>query len=302
MVPGQRNPARLTRSGVLVRQMSYSMQLGDRLQTRCTHCDSRFRVTLEQLDVARGRVRCSQCQQVFNALTHLDNYTADSYADGTVQKRIDSTMVQPPAGQTDTENSHSKSINPATKGEAFEPPEEAQTDTPVLSLDEAMYGGEEPPKSGPIRPLLWSVGILALLIVSIVQLVYYQRYHLIGSSQYQQQILGLCKLLPCDRSRFANPSQIRMLERHVFSHPTRNSALMVTGSFVNDAPFAQALPGMLISLSDINGRLIANREFDRREYLAGASQSHVLPGQTVQFRLEIIDPGEAALTYEFEFI
>jgi predicted Zn finger-like uncharacterized protein len=269
------------------------MQLGDRLQTRCTHCDSRFRVTLEQLDSARGRVRCGQCQQVFNALTHLDNYTADSSEDEPAPAPTGRTIGRQPSAQTSTDDHHATTTDPAPQ---------ASDDAPVLSLDEAMYGGKEPPRTRPIRPLLWSVGILALLIVSIVQLIYYQRYHLIGSSQYQQQILGLCNLLPCDRSRFANATQIRMLERHVFSHPTRDNALMVTGSFVNDAPFAQALPGMLVSLSDINGRLIANREFNRREYLAGASQSHVLPGQTVQFRLEIVDPGEEALTYEFEFI
>jgi hypothetical protein len=141
-----------------------------------------------------------------------------------------------------------------------------------------------------------------MLIVSIVQLVYYQRYHLVASSEYQQQILGMCRVLPCDDSRFYNPAQLRMIERHVFSHPTREQALMITGSFINDAPFAQKLPGMLISLSDINGKLIANREFSHREYLAGAAQRRVRPGQTVQFRLEIIDPGTAALTYEFEFI
>jgi hypothetical protein len=141
-----------------------------------------------------------------------------------------------------------------------------------------------------------------MIIISIIQLIYYQRYHLIASSQYQQQILSLCNILPCDRSRFKNPEQMRMLERHVFSHPTRDNALMVTGSFINDAPFAQALPGILISLSDINGRLIANREFSHREYLAGANQTYALPGQTVQFRLEIVDPGAEALTYEFEFI
>ena len=42
---------------------------------------------------------------------------------------------------------------------------------------------------------------------------------------------------------------------------------MVTGSFVNQAPFAQKLPELLISLFDVQGNLIANRLFTPKEYL-----------------------------------
>lgn len=38
------------------------------LLTRCPHCDTRFRVTDEQLDLAKGKVRCGSCMEVFNAL------------------------------------------------------------------------------------------------------------------------------------------------------------------------------------------------------------------------------------------
>lgn len=41
--------------------------------TRCpnTECQTTFRVTPEQLSARGGKVRCGQCQQVFNALEHL---------------------------------------------------------------------------------------------------------------------------------------------------------------------------------------------------------------------------------------
>lgn len=38
------------------------------LLTRCPHCDTRFRVTDEQLAIAKGKVRCGNCMEVFNAL------------------------------------------------------------------------------------------------------------------------------------------------------------------------------------------------------------------------------------------
>jgi hypothetical protein len=58
----------------------------------------------------------------------------------------------------------------------------------------------------------------------------------------------------------------------------------------------------LISLFDIRGNLIANRLFAPAEYLQDANNIGLMqPEKPVQFRLEIVDPGTDALTYEFEF-
>ncbi|MET0027767.1 MAG: DUF3426 domain-containing protein [Candidatus Thiodiazotropha sp.] len=42
--------------------------------TQCPHCMTLFRITTEQLKAAEGRVRCCQCNQVFNALQRLQEY------------------------------------------------------------------------------------------------------------------------------------------------------------------------------------------------------------------------------------
>ncbi|MEJ2424770.1 MAG: zinc-ribbon domain-containing protein, partial [Candidatus Thiodiazotropha sp.] len=39
--------------------------------TQCPHCMTLFRITSEQLKAAEGRVRCCQCNQIFNALQRL---------------------------------------------------------------------------------------------------------------------------------------------------------------------------------------------------------------------------------------
>lgn len=41
------------------------------LMTRCSHCQTVFRITPEQLRVHGGRVRCGRCMQVFNGLETL---------------------------------------------------------------------------------------------------------------------------------------------------------------------------------------------------------------------------------------
>jgi predicted Zn finger-like uncharacterized protein len=41
------------------------------MYTRCTHCDTVFRVTPQQLQVSSGKVRCGRCQEVFDAFSSL---------------------------------------------------------------------------------------------------------------------------------------------------------------------------------------------------------------------------------------
>jgi hypothetical protein len=142
-----------------------------------------------------------------------------------------------------------------------------------------------------------------LLVLALTQAIYYQRYELISKPRYQQQILNLCELVPCGDAKFTNSRQIKLLERNVFTHPVKPNALMVTGSFVNKAPFPQKLPKLLVTLFDIQGNLIANRQFVSDEYFQPGNQPTALQSnQSIQFRLEILDPGKVALTYEFEFL
>ncbi len=46
------------------------------LTTRCIHCHTVFRITLEQLQAHGGQVRCGRCMQVFNGLNSLVPETA----------------------------------------------------------------------------------------------------------------------------------------------------------------------------------------------------------------------------------
>ena len=47
------------------------------LVTTCKHCDARFRVTPEQLNLRQGQVRCGQCHEVFNGFESLERFPDD---------------------------------------------------------------------------------------------------------------------------------------------------------------------------------------------------------------------------------
>ena len=249
------------------------------METSCDQCNSRFRLTDAQLREAYGKVRCSQCGAVFNALLALKNYEGELPAVYEQQHLPDTGAKADDSADTDAR------------------PWESQT----LSLHEAMYGSERR-SFFSLAPLSWFIGILLLSALGIAQAIYYQRYQLIEDPRFQQQVINLCQLLPCAEREFASSEQIRLLERNVFTHPIASNALMITGSFINQAPFTQRMPDLLISLFDVKGKLIANRRFRPNEYLLEDRNRNVIQSQLpIQFRLEIIDPGTDALTYEFEF-
>jgi predicted Zn finger-like uncharacterized protein len=263
--------------------MYSSTHLGEVMETTCDRCKSRFRLTEAQLKQAYGRVRCGECGAVFNALLALKNYEGELPPD----------YFERQAGQSrDTAQAD------------LEEDSLAASDADArrqLSLHEAMYGSERR-SFFSLGPLTWFVGILLLSALGVAQAIYYQRYQLIEDPRFQQQVVNLCQLLPCAENQFSSSEQIRLLERNVFTHPVASNALMVTGSFVNEAPFAQKMPELLISLFDVQGRLIANRLFKPGEYLLeDRNRSVIAPQVPIQFRLEIVDPGTDALTYEFEF-
>ncbi|MCP4493834.1 MAG: DUF3426 domain-containing protein [Gammaproteobacteria bacterium] len=249
--------------------MNKKTHLGNIMETRCPNCSARYRVTDNQLQAALGQVKCGECGMVFNSLQSLKSYEGKLPAN-----------YQPPVIMV-----------PSQAGS--KPPSE-------LSLHEAMYGHKHN-SLAHFAPLLWFIGIMLLVVAGIAQVIYYQRYQLIKNPDFQQQVLTLCELVPCGESGFSSISQIKLLERNVFTHPVTPNALMVTGSFVNQASFEQKPPNMLVSLFDTKGSLIANRVFKPGEYLQNAKDQKFLPGnKPVQFRLEIVDPGTDALTYEFE--
>ncbi len=255
------------------------------METSCEHCKSRFRITEKQLRQAYGHVRCGECDAVFNALLGLKSYDGE-LPPGYLEQQLEESQAQPDDVGSPVDRRQSGDSGGARR---------------KLSLHEAMYGSERRSLFSA-GPLTWLIGILLLSAVGIAQAIYYKRYELIEDPRYQQQVINLCQMLPCAESQFSSTSQLRLLERNIFTHPVASNALMVTGSFVNQAPFAQKMPDLLISLFDVQGKLIANRLFRSPEYLLeDRNRAIVTPQKPVQFRLEIVDPGTDALTYEFEF-
>lgn len=233
------------------------------LQTTCTECQSIFHLNLPQLLAADGKVRCSECKQIFDANTHLVR-----------EHKVENTIL-----------------------------DELDFEAQSVSLHDAMNDGEPSSSSKNLMHLAWFAGILFLMGIALIQWVYFDRLQLIKNPNRQHLVLTLCSFIPCDTSQFKSTNQFKLIERNIFTHPTQANALLISGSFVNEAPFSQMTPSLKISLFNLNGDTIAQRLFTPSEYsIETDSLDSIAPGENIHFKLEVTDPNTVTITYEFEFI
>lgn len=247
------------------------------MQTECPHCETVFRVRTDQLGRADGRVRCGVCGELFDAMANLQ---AELGPPGSRPQGV-------PGQEAGPSSEDAVDMVLADDGDERVPLD--------LNLD-------EPGRSGLATTLL-VLGMLGLIVLLGAQYLYYDRQQLIASPELRPWILHLCEYLPCDTPPLRDVSAIELLERNVFIHPNIDGALMITGKMVNNARFAQPLPTLQVSLSNLRGQVVAARRFRPGEYLSDkAREPTMAPGIPVGILLEVDDPGTDALAYEFQFL
>lgn len=117
-------------------------------------------------------------------------------------------------------------------------------------------------------------------------------------------VKALCLVTGCELASMSKLTDFLVVRRNVYTHPTIGKALVINIVFRNDAAFAQSYPKLAITMSDIRGKVVAERVFRPFEYLKledGAQISDISPGQSIDVSLEVRDPGEEAKSFELEF-
>ncbi|MDH3325337.1 MAG: zinc-ribbon domain-containing protein [Gammaproteobacteria bacterium] len=172
---------------------------------------------------------------------------------------------------------------------------------------EELDEGKKQSGGGAVAKTAWISVIFLLLLVLFGQFAYLKRQDLATYPELKPVIENLCmnlnKIYPCDISAAKDASAIELLERNVVSHPNAKNALLITSTIENKAEFDQAFPNLILTFSDINQKIIAKRKFSPAEYLSKdvdieAGMKAKVP---MKLMLEIVDPGEEAVNFEFNF-
>lgn len=83
------------------------------MYTCCPHCQTCFRITKAQLDVAQGKVRCGHCKEIFNGKEHLQESIAPEKSESPASDTPSAAVISsaPTEPESEKEISDSKGID-----------------------------------------------------------------------------------------------------------------------------------------------------------------------------------------------
>ena len=294
--------------------------------TACPACKTVFPVSAAQLRAAAGRVRCGNCENLFVATEALFDEPREALAFAEQQRSavgqeidelVDRALDEVPlATQPETEAADLVDIT-LDKSSGDFPADRDTYATPVASefvhrtqLDESaetsMSSAALLFETGHASARTsWGAIAAALLLTALLlgQYAWAERYRLAGIPAFRPYLDAACDLLGCDLPLRHDPAKLEVLEREIRNHPHVSDALLVSATFENRADFVQAYPVFEVTFSDVSGIPVAMRRFMPDAYLNGTDPSKgMAPGQQTRLMLEIVDPGDRAVSFQFNFL
>jgi len=284
------------------------------MYTQCPECLSVFSLDARALAQAHGEVVCGHCGERFDSIITL---TTQLPPEPFSELPINSDVFQPP--QLDQvvyrptaalpPPSPIASTAAADIDDASDPV--VQEDFSQLSFAPRNISKKNAralrrsarPRSDGTRHWPWAMAGLVLLLLLGAQLGWAKRDWLISNPVTGSWLRSGCHAVGCRLPLVAAPEQLRLLASNVQSHPGVSGALMISASIRNDAAFAQPYPVIAVTLSDAQGQRIAMRRLQPREYLDDDSvlQRGLPAGGSAALLLEVEDPGDKAVAFEFGF-
>ena len=276
------------------------------MKTRCPNCQTSFRITPEQLKARVGKVRCGQCQTVFNALDSLLDESgakepSAAHGPAPIARAIPAPAPQPVVESTQEAANEAMPATPPPEDHA-EPtlgPSEPLNDdekTHALSESEAQELGKA---SGLIMPRettaipgysKWVEGmvstsplslpaerasrwpfVLAALLLGLTlagQLVFHFRSEIaVALPSLRPALATLCRAIDADLPLPRRVELVSIEASDLQADPARPGLLVLNATLRNRAGYAQSFPALELSLTDTQDAAIARRVFAPKEYL-----------------------------------
>ena len=174
----------------------------------------------------------------------------------------------------------------------------------ALELLQEIENRSAEDKRRSARRTIAALLIIALLVLTLIgQYLYANRNTLAQNEDARPWLTMVCAVAGCDVPLLQRPNQIKLIDRDIRSHPEHDNALLVEAEIVNEAPFVQAYPMIKLTLHDITGKVLSGRSFSPSEYLPKEidQRAGIAPGKHLQIALILVDPGDEAVGFEFDF-
>jgi hypothetical protein len=177
----------------------------------------------------------------------------------------------------------------------------------ISKLYPELHGGQHR-TPGDVTPrymlVLWGTLIIALLLVFMTQATHLLRDDLMKYPSLRPWMVRFCQLTDCELKMRRDSQRLDILQREVLSHPAVNNALLVKATIVNRADFYQPYPDIRLTFRDLRDRHVASRVFHPADYLPGdiVVNNGLAPDTPTNVTLEIVDPGENAVSFVFDLL
>jgi len=288
------------------------------MYTQCPECLSVFSLDAHTLAQAHGHVICGHCGTSFDSIATLagqlppEPFRELPLNDQALEPpRIDLVVYRPkplaPAVNDSTVIGEDDTPEKVPEAEDFSQlvfaPHFVRQKAGKESRRSQRHASKQHRRNSGDRHWPWVIAGLLLMFVLGTQLAWAKRDFLIRDPLVGGWLRTACDTLGCQLPLIASPDQLRLLASNVQAHPSVSGALMISASVRNDAIFAQPFPVLTVTLSDAQGQRIAMRRLQPREYLDDTTilQRGLAPGASAALLLEVEDPGDKAVAFEFGF-
>jgi predicted Zn finger-like uncharacterized protein len=259
--------------------------------TQCPTCNTRFKVTQEQLDAHQGLVRCGCCQAVFNATEYLQGgqpspqldlpIAPEAPLEPAVETSIEipvETAAEPaPATNEELDFSPTEPAYPEpqdtdrqdTEPQAIiEPAEPITLAQKITFADSPAAPSPDLTKKKKKYTWPWIVGSLLLSILLLAQATYFFRVELAAYQPgLKSALISYCRLLQCTVPLPQKADLMSIESSELEADPVQSSVITLNALLRNHAPYMQAYPDLELTLTDAQDKPLARRNFRPAEYL-----------------------------------
>jgi predicted Zn finger-like uncharacterized protein len=201
--------------------------------THCPQCETAFKVSPQQLELAKGWVRCGRCAHVFEAALHFETPPD---------------IPTPPLPSVDAPSLFRAAVAPAVV---------ANEVNPSPSFQQAMTTADE----AAAFPLKWLVSAGMLVLALLLQFVVAQRNWLAAEEPALRSVLSA--LCACEVTWPREPEAV-LIESSSFTENLQGG-YTVQLRLKNMQHHPVAMPALELSLTDLQDQVLVRRVFTAEE-------------------------------------
>ena len=201
--------------------------------THCPQCETAFKVSPQQLELAKGWVRCGRCAHVFEAALHFETPPD---------------IPAPPLASADAPSLFRAAMAPVVAANEIKPPSSPKS---AESTDDEHAS----------LPLSWLLGAGVLVLLLLLQFVIAQRNWLAAEEPALRPVLSA--LCACEVTWPREPEAV-LIESSSFTESPQGG-FTVQLRLKNTQRHPVAMPALELSLTDLQDQVLVRRVFTAEE-------------------------------------